>query len=411
MDILAIRSEVRFWLAENWDPTLSLIDWRTRLVDSGWAAPDWPEDYFGKNLGPAGVTAVNEEFDKVGAIRAALTGPRMLAAVTLLEHGNDDQKQHFLPRILTGEDAWCQLFSEPGSGSDLAGATTRADRRDNEWVVNGQKVWNTSAHHADYGILVARTDWELPKHQGLSYFIIDMNQPGIEVRQLKQMNGHASFNEVFFTDAKVRPEHQLGDNGEGWNIALTTLAYERSAVFRPRHGDEGRGREGTIYEDYCEELAIANEPYAWYPQRAGRVDLIVERAKETRAIDDPAIRQDIAKLLIMQQSATWFGSRLNELRKADKSSGPEGSISKLAASNIARLASDIHTSITGIEAMLTGPDSPHDGIIAEIFVSVPAVSIAGGTDEIQRNILSERLLKLPKEPRFDTGPFKDVKRN
>jgi len=411
MDILAIRSEVRCWLAENWDPTLTLIDWRTRLVDSGWAAPDWPEDYFGKGFGPAGVTAVNEEFDKVGAIRATLTGPRMLAAVTLLEHGNNDQKKHFLPRILTGEDAWCQLFSEPGSGSDLAGATTRADRRGNEWVVNGQKVWNTSAHHADYGILVARTDWELPKHQGLSYFIIDMNQPGIEVRQLKQMNGHASFNEVFFTDAKVRPEHQLGDNGEGWNIALTTLAYERSAVFRPRHGDEGRGREGKIYEDYCEELAIANEPYAWYPQRAGRVDLIVERAKETGAIDDPAIRQDIAKLLIMQQSTTWFGSRLNELRKAGKSSGPEGSISKLAASNIARLASDIHTSITGIEAMLTGPDSPHDGIIAEIFVSVPAVSIAGGTDEIQRNILSERLLKLPKEPRFDTGPFKDVKRN
>lgn len=411
MDTQALRTEVRAWLAENWDPNLTLIDWRTRLVDSGWAAPDWPEDFFGKNLGPAAVTAVTEEFAAVGAIGAAMTGPRMLAAVTILEHGNDDQKRHFLRRILTGEDAWCQLFSEPGSGSDLAGATTRADFKGNEWTVNGQKVWNTSAHHADYGILVARTDWDLPKHQGLSYFIIDMDQPGIEVRQLRQMNGHASFNEVFFTDAKVLPEHQLGENGEGWKIALTTLAYERSAVFRPRDGGEGRNREGKIYDEYREELAIANEPYVWYPQRAGRVDLIVERARETGAIDDPVIRQEIAKLLTMQQSATWFGSRLNEARKAGKTKGPEGSISKLAASNIARLAADIHTSITGIDAMLTGPKSPHDGVIAEILVSVPAVSIAGGTDEIQRNILSERLLELPKEPRFDTGPFKDVKRN
>ncbi len=147
--------------------------------------------------------AINDEFVAIGAVGAAATGPRILASVTLLEHGSDAIKQRFLRRILTGEDGWCQLFSEPGSGSDLAGATTRADFDGKQWVVNGQKVWNTSAHHADYGLLVARTDWDAPKHQGLTYFVLDMRQPGVQVLPLKQMNGHASFNQVFFTDATI----------------------------------------------------------------------------------------------------------------------------------------------------------------------------------------------------------------
>ncbi len=413
----AIRSEVRSWLAENWDPNLSLVEWRTKLVDTGWGMPEWPEEYFGKNMPPAAVGAIAQEFNEAGAIGVMKTGPRMLAAVTLLAHGNDAQKRRFLRRILTGEDAWCQLFSEPGSGSDLAGSTTRADANGDDlangkgWKVNGQKVWTTSAHHADYGILLARTDWEVPKHQGLSFFVIDMHQPCVEVRQLRQMNGHASFNEVFFTDAIVPGDFQVGELGQGWQTAMTTLAYERRAVAGNRDAKEDKGRNGTIYGDYREEQAIANEPYTWYPQRAGRADLVVERARETGAINDAAIRQEIAKLLTMNQSMQWFAARLSELQKAGKARGPEGSITKLAASNVARLASDVHTAITGVDAMLTGPDSPHDGTIAEILVSVPAVSIAGGTDEIQRNIIAERLLELPKEPRFDTGPFKDVRRN
>jgi alkylation response protein AidB-like acyl-CoA dehydrogenase len=406
-----IRAEIQSWLAENWNPAMPLIEWRTKLVDSGWGAPDWPEDCFGRNLPPAAMTVIAEEFAAIGAVGSAKSGPRTLAAVTLLEHGTDDQKRKYLRRILTGEDAWCQLFSEPGSGSDLAGSTTRADLNGDEWIINGQKVWNTSAHHADYGILLARTDWEVPKHQGLSYFVIDMRQPGVEVRQLRQMNGHASFNEVFFTDATVPAHDRVSDVGNGWAVALTTLAYERRASGAARGGAEDQGREGSLYDEYRQEVAIANEPYTWYPQRAGRVDLVIERAREAGRINDADIRQEIAKLLIMNQSAQWYGARLREAQKAGKTRGPEGSVTKLAASNIARLASDVHTAIAGIDAMLTGPDSPHDGVIAEILVSVPAVSIAGGTDEIQRNILSERLLELPKEPRFDTGPFKDVRRN
>ena len=411
VNIDAIREDVRNWLNENWDPTLSLVAWRTKLVESGWGAPDWPEDYYGKNLPPAAVAAIADEFEKVGAVGCVRSGQPALAANTLIDHGSHEQKRKFLRRILTGEDAWCQLFSEPGSGSDLAGATTKAELKGNQWVVNGQKVWNTSAHHADYGLLLARTDWDQPKHKGLTYFILDMRQAGVEVRQLRQMNGHASFNEVFITDAVVEPAHLVGEIGNGWQVAVTTLAHERRSFAAARLSSDLKQRQGSIYDEFRNELEVANEPYKWYPQRAGRVDLVLERAKETGAINDPVIRQEIAKLLVMDQSAQWYAERLREAQKAGTTRGPEGSVNKLAASNIARLASHVHTEITGIDAMTTGPDSPRDGIIAEILVSVPAVSIAGGTDEIQKNIISERLLDMPKEPRFDTGPFKDVKRN
>jgi alkylation response protein AidB-like acyl-CoA dehydrogenase len=335
--------------------------------------------------------------------------------VTILEHGNNDQKSRYLRRILTGEDPWCQLFSEPGSGSDLAGATTRADLNDDTdqpmWIVNGQKVWNTSAHHARYGLLVARTDWDVPKHQGLSYFIIDMQQPGVEVQQLRQMNGYASFNEVFFTDARVAPEDLLEAPGRGWQIAMTTLAHERRMGDVLRNSSSLADREGSIYAEVAAENAIALEPYRWYPQRAGRVDLLVERARATGRLDDPNVRQEIAKVLILAKSAQWTAMRARAAQVAGKPQGPEGSLGKLAASNIARAAANAHALISGSEAMLSGSDGPMDGLIAEILLSVPAVSIAGGTDEIQRNIIAERVLGLDKEPRFDGGPFREVRRN
>ena len=411
MNTEQVREEVRSWLAAHWDPNLDLIEWRELLTDSGWGAPDWPSDYFGRDLAPQLSSVVDEELARIGAIGAAHSGVRMLAAVTLLAHGNHEQKQNYLRPILTGEHAWCQLFSEPGSGSDLAGATTRADLDGDEWIINGQKVWNTSAHHADYGLLLARSDWDEPKHKGLSYFILDMHQPGVEVRQLKQMNGHASFNEVFFTDARVPRANILGAPGDGWQIAMTTLAYERRSFDRPRNPAGKSPSSAPIYQQYQQELDVANEPYKWYPQRAGRVDLVLQRAKETGAINDPVIRQDIARLHILAQSARWTAQRARAAQKAGKPQGPEGSLGKLAASHIGRLASRVHTDISANEALLTGPDSAMDGVIAEVLVSTPAGSIAGGTDEIQRNIIAERVLGLPKEPRFDTGPFRDVPRN
>ncbi len=410
-DETSVAEEVRRWLDANWDSELDLVDWRTRLAESGWGVPSWPRAWYGRDLPVALAPVVEREFAAANAVGVAKTGIRMLAAATLLEHGSELHKQTFLKRILTGEDTWCQLFSEPGSGSDLAGSTTRADFKDDRWVVNGQKVWTTSAHHAHFGLLLARTDWSVPKHQGLTYFVLDMRQSGVEVRQLRQMNGHASFNEVFLTDAEVRPEFQVGELGSGWQVAMTTLAHERRNADGLRGANRDSGLVGAIYDEERAEIATVMEPYKWYPQRAGRVDLVLPRATATGRINDPVVRQEIAKLLILSKSAEWTARRARAAQEEGRPQGPEGSLGKLAASLVARSAARVHTLIANEEAVLEGEEAPLSGLIAEILLSVPATSIAGGTDEIQRNIISERVLGMEKEPRFDTGPFRDVPRN
>ncbi|MCZ6657994.1 MAG: acyl-CoA dehydrogenase family protein [Gammaproteobacteria bacterium] len=407
----SVRQAAREWLQANWDPEAGLLDWRNKLADSGWGVPHWPVEWYGKGLSAALSAVIEEEFVSANAVGVAKTGIRMLAAATLLEHGSDVHKDQFLRRILTGEDTWCQLFSEPGSGSDLAGATTRADLIEGRWVINGQKVWTTSAHHAQYGLLLARTNWDEPKHQGLSYFVLPMDQAGVEVQPLKQMNGHASFNQVFFTDAVIPPEYLVSTEGNGWQVAMTTLAHERRGADGVRGASKAGPRRGRIYDEERAETETVMEPYKWYPQRAGRVDLVAKRAEATGTIADPYVRQEIAKLLILAKSAEWTAHRARVAQQEGRPQGPEGSLGKLAASNIARACAHVHTLITGTDAMLTGEDSPMEGTIAEILVSVPATSIAGGTDEIQRNIIAERVLGMPKEPRFDTGPFRDVPRN
>lgn len=407
-----VRSDVRAWLEANWDPKLGLIEWRNKLVDSGWGAPHWPKQWYGMDLPVGLVPVVEEEFEAFGAISVAKIGIRTLAAATILAHGTDLHKEKFLRRILTGEDTWCQLFSEPGSGSDLAGAMTRAELKGNKWVVNGQKVWTTSAHKAEYGLLLARTDVDVPKHQGLTYFILDMKQPGVEVVPLQQMNGYASFNQVFITDAEIAPEFMLESEGAGWQVATTTLMHERRGADGLRKYARASDRPERIYKEEAEEIAVALEPYRWYPQRAGRVDLVMQRARETGRINDPVVRQEIAKLLIMDSAAEWTARRARAAQAQGRPQGPEGSLGKLASSYIARFANQVHTLISESDAMLTGEDSPMDGMISEILVSTPAISIAGGTDEIQKNIISERVLKMPKEPRSDTDrPFRDVPKN
>ena len=412
MNSAEIRRAVSKFIDAEFDPELSLIEWRTRLLDAGWAAPLWPADWFGRGFNQEQASVVGEVFRERGVVPAASIGPRGLAAETILAHGSDDQKRRYLRPILTGEHAWCQLFSEPGSGSDLAGLSTKAERDGDGWRINGQKVWNTSAHHADFGILLARTNFDVPKHQGISYFLIDMRQPGVEVRPLKQMNGHASFNEVFMTDAHVPAHDLIGGEGNGWAVAATTLSYERQG-FRRRHSQTGKtGGEGLVYKEYEQEILIANEPYTWYPQREGRPDLVLKRANETGAINDPVIRQEIARLHSLVKANEFSRVRAaDEQRAGSQQVIPAGSIGKLAASVIARQAAHVHTLISGADAMLAGPDSAEYGMIAETLVSVPAISIAGGTDEIQKNIIAERVLGMPKDIRSDTGPFRDIKRN
>ncbi|MFZ5930137.1 MAG: acyl-CoA dehydrogenase family protein [Pseudomonadota bacterium] len=410
----SVRAEVRAWVEANWNPEMDLVQWRNILADSGWGMPAWPKEWYGKGLSAVLAKAADSEFHKTGAIGAASSGVRLLAASTLFDHGSDFLKKKFLRRIITGEDNWCQLFSEPGSGSDLAGAMTRADLKDGKYIINGQKVWTTSAHHAHYGLLLARTDWNVPKHQGLSYFVIRIDQPGVSVQPLRQMNGHASFNQVFFTDAVVEPDHLVGSLGEGWKVATTTLMHERrgAADGIATAGRRGIKRTGRAYDQERAEIAINNEPYTWYPQRAGRADLVIERAKATGKNSDPVVRQEMAKLLTMYNAAQWMVRRARAAQQMGRPQGPEGSLGKLIGSHVARASNSVHTLISEADAMLTGDDSPMNGVIAEILVSTPAASIAGGTDEIQRNIISERVLGMPKEP--VTGmdrPFKDVPKN
>jgi len=408
----AVRAEVRAWLDEHWDPEMPLAEWRALIADSGWGCPAWPEEWFGRGLSADDARVVDAEFARVGAVGPALGVGMSLAAPTILRYGSDDIKARFLRGIITGEDKWTQLFSEPGNGSDLAGLTTHAVRSGDEWIVNGQKVWNTGAHHADYGLLVARTDWDVAKHAGLTYFVMPMKQPGIEVRPLKQSNGYSSFNEVFMTDARVPDANIVGSIGDGWAVALTTLAHERGlATLRlPAFSDDApRGRTAR---EATEEATEYFKTYVWYPQRAGRPDLVIEQAKATGTNTDPRIRQKIAGLVAFQRAAQWTVQRAQAVRKAGGQPGPEGSIAKLCGSEIARRAAQVHAEIAGAAALLAGSDGPANGIISEVIISVPAQSIAGGTDEIQRNIIGERVLGLPKEPQVDTKvPFREVRTN
>ena len=405
-----IRISVRQWLSKAWDPTMSLLVWRTLLVESRWAVPSWPEKWFGRAYPAWADDVVRSELLSAGTVATPVGASMNLAAPTIMKHGGDKQKQRFLRPALTGEETWCQLFSEPSAGSDLAGLGTHAELDGDEWIVTGQKVWNTSAHHADLGLLVARTDWDSPKHKGLTYFALPMNQKEVEVRPLMQMNRHTSFNEVFMTEARIPNDYVIGTPGEGWAVALTTLAFERGfgSLKKPRYSKQ----KSRVIDEAKAESEEHFKVYSWYPQRAGRVDLTKDHARTKKRNTDPIIRQEIAKLLSMHRIGEWTASRARAARKLGRAPGAEGSIGKLMSSNVARQANKTHSMIAGASALLTGPSASYDGIIAEILVSTPAKSIAGGTDEIQRNIIGERVLGLPREPSIDKDvPFRDVPRN
>jgi alkylation response protein AidB-like acyl-CoA dehydrogenase len=405
-----VRAEVKQWLADNWDPDLSLLDWRRKLVESGWATPTWPADWYGRGLPGWADPIVHEEFSAVGAVGPAVGGGMGLAAPTLLVHASDELKGRVLPRAITGEDTWCQLFSEPTNGSDLAGLATHAEQDGDEWVVNGQKLWSTSAHHADLGLLLARTDPDVPKHQGISYFVLPMHQPGVEVRPVHQMNEHSSFNEVFLSDARVPAGNIVGRPGDGWRIAMTTLAFERQfATIRARSTTKPVGRAADEAAAEAEEYY---KTYAWYPQRAGRADLVQQVAEMQGRTGDPIARQQMAGLYALRRAHEWTARRAQAARAAGRSPGSEGSLGKLAASRVAQASARTHSLLAGADGQLNHADSLLDGVITEVLLSVPAQSIAGGTDEIQHNIIGEKVLDLPREPSVDRDiPYREIRRS
>jgi alkylation response protein AidB-like acyl-CoA dehydrogenase len=356
------------------------------IGEAGWAQPTWPKAYGGGGLEVAQARVVEE-------LKAEYKVPRSfnviglgMGAPTIMQWGSEELKQRYLPPMAQNKEIWCQLFSEPGAGSDVAGLATRAVRDGDEWVVNGQKVWTTLAHIASFGLLVARTNPDAPKHTGLSYFIVDMKAPGVEVRPLKQITGDAEFNEVFFTDVRIHDSHRLGNEGDGWAVATTTLMNERVAL-------SGGGSSGG------ENVG------------GGPVDELVAFAKETGAWDDPNLRQRLVQAVIDGRVLKTTNYRAAAKRKAG-AAGPEGSITKLFQALYNQRLQNLAVDILGAKGMAWTSDDSATGMRIRGFLRSRANTIEGGTTEVMKNILGDRVLGLPREPDASKGvPWKDVPRS
>ncbi len=430
-DTESVLAELAAWLEDNWDPELTVADWWERLGNSGWAAPTWPVDWYGKGLGRDAGVRVQQAIVEAGALGAPGGLGLLLAGPTIIEHGTDEQRRTYVRDIVTGRRGWCQLFSEPGAGSDLAGLQCRAVRDGDEWVVNGQKVWTSGGHVADLGMLIARTDPELPKHQGITYFAIDMHQPGVEVRPLREITGRALFNEVFLTDARVPHDAMIGEKGNGWAVANTTLANERAGLGAGGgHAAASAAIPGTVMG----HLDRRAGDFVTGGRRGGggggggmfgaAERLLVDLAKGNGSIADPTIRQDLVRLHSLNEIARYTNLRAKAAKASGRAPGPEANTAKLSMSRIVRLTRDLGLRILGPYGTLhayEGDDraaldaasgNPFSGMVTEMALFSPAPSIYGGTDEIQRNIVGERVLGLPKEPNSDrTTPFKDLAHN
>jgi alkylation response protein AidB-like acyl-CoA dehydrogenase len=373
---------------------------RGAQYDRGLAWVHFPEGFGGLNLPPIVQRHVDKRLRDAGAAtpHGTLFFGLSLAGPTVVTHGSDDLRRRALRPMFTGEEIWCQLFSEPGAGSDLAGLATRAVRDGEEWVVNGQKVWNTLAHLADRGMLVARTDPELPKHKGLTYFMVDMHAAGVEVRPLRQITGEAEFNEVYLTDARIADADRIGDIGDGWRVSMTTLMNERSTIGAASGSGSGTSkRVGGMQE---------------------ALDLWSKRPVEAR---DPVSRDRLARLWIDNEVLRYTNQRAAAKARAGNP-GPEGSIAKLALATNNKNTYDFCIDLLGADGLVGydytfkrpdegGLDAPL-GSSRKMFLRARANSIEGGTSEIMRNILGERILGLPGEPRVDRDlPWSQVPRS
>jgi alkylation response protein AidB-like acyl-CoA dehydrogenase len=378
-----LRAQVRRWLTENFDPAADRAQWRRQVFEAGWSVPSWEPEWWGRGLSDPQSRIVAAEFAAVGAPGAGHDRSDMLAC-TLHDLGTDEQKHRLIPPSLRGETRWCLLYSEPGAGSDLAGLRTRADRDGDDWVVNGQKVWTSFARSADYGLLVARTDWDVPKHGGISFFIFPMRQDGVEIRPIHQITGESEFNEVFITDARVPNANLVGEPGGGWPVLQLALAHERRLM-----GDLARTSRssGELKPDS---------------------DSLIAMARAAGKLSDSSIRQQIA--VVEAYSAV---NRWNTLRAKATGDRTEAAtllaLGKIAMSRILHQSARVQTEIAGSESMLTGPEHPVGDAVTFRTLNAYFTSIGGGTDQIQRNIVGERVLGLPREPEpYRDTPFRDL---
>ena len=412
----ALAAGVQAWVDASWDESLTVREWWRRLFDAGYAYPSWPAGMGGSGMSASdarvalGVLARNHVVaPPVGNVAATLAAP------TLLEHGSPEQIEELVRPIALGEAAWCQLFSEPGSGSDLASIGARAVRDGDEWIVNGQKVWNSGADAADFGMLLARTDPDQPKHRGMTYFVIDMHQPGVVARPLKQMNGSSTFCEVFLTDARVRADRMVGELDGGWRVAQTTLFHERSMVpgagglaglFPARSGAAGE-LDHTVGEIVERARRASQDRHSRVRGGAVPVKVMIELARAHGVAGDATLRQALARYVSQVRVNGWTVRRI--AAAAGHLTGADGSIAKVTTSRICQDSRDLSYRIVGAHGMLAGPESPMGGEMQTVALASPGIRIGGGTDEIQLNVLGERALGLPREPGDDRDvPYREL---
>jgi alkylation response protein AidB-like acyl-CoA dehydrogenase len=386
------RSSVRAWLAAHAPaPAAGLPaeeqlrrsrEFQAALYDEGYAGITWPREVGGQGLSPAEQQVFSDEAAEYDlpiypfSIGMGMCGP------TIADLGTPEQQQRYLPRLLRGEEIWCQLFSEPGAGSDVASLQTRAVLDGDHWVVNGQKVWTTNAQFADFGALLARTDPDRPKHAGLTMFIVDMHAPGVTVRPLEDMSGRAPFNEVYLDVVRIPVENVIGEVGRGWHAAVTMLGHERISI-------------GSTRKPRSNPLAFTS---------------LVELARRVGVAGEPAQRERLAELYAHERALELFNTRMRQETAAGNPPGARGSVAKLAGALQLRRAIEVAGQLAGADAVAWEPDDARAAELALGINSAPASSIAGGTNEVQHNIIGERILGLPKEPQVDRDvPFRELK--
>jgi alkylation response protein AidB-like acyl-CoA dehydrogenase len=412
----SISADVRAWIAEHWNLHLTLREWWQRLADAGLAFPTWPTGFGGRSLRPSSAREILVALGAAGVVGPPTGNAPNMGAPTILAHGTDEQKERFVKPVANGTASWAQLFSEPGAGSDLAGLSTRAERDGDEFVITGQKVWNSSADTSEWGMLLARTNPDVPKHAGITWMMIDMRQPGVEVRPLVQMNGGAEFCEVFLTEARVPVANVIGAIDDGWNVARTTLTFERGSVgqlypkglFQARSGVISGQLDKPVGEIIEIARRAAADPNRRFDIMIGSKSMI-RLAQEMRRAGDPVVRQKVADYWIRSEVHRLTGLRSRDNSKTGRA-GPEGSIMKLSTAMLAHLSRDISLSVLGAEGMLMGKDARDNGRVQRAGISAHAPSLGGGTNEIQRNIIGERVLGLPREPNDDADvPFRLIR--
>ena len=390
----SIRSEVRGWLEKN-VPTKEELRgkdyiqqaklWQKRKFDAGWACIRWPKEYGGRGGTVIEQVIWGQEESKFDVPQNIFTIGQGMAAPTLMAYASEEHKRQYLPKMAAGEEVWCQLFSEPAGGSDLAALRTRSERQGDDWVINGQKIWTSGAHYSDYGILVTRSDPNVPKHKGLTYFFLSMKSPGVDIKPIKQISGGANFNEVYFQDVRIPDAQRLGAVGQGWQVSLTTLMNERATIASGGGGGFGGVRSAL---ELARKVKVGDKP----------------------AIADSGVRAKLADWYCQESGLRFTNYRsMSALTRGDLP-GPENSIGKYVSAakgqDMASFCMDL-IGMTGTVADLKlGPDAAR---FDAQFMGAPGGRIAGGTDEIMLNILAERVLGLPGDVRVDKGiPFNEV---